>query len=135
MPAPINSSYCSSKGFDPKAVDLEGVSAEDMRIRICAARQRLGDLKAIHSQWYDAPGHAFDPADIIRHLEEAADSAAQYLEGVEGWLSKQAKFPKEKAETDLHAKMRDPRYWRDRDPDFVAEVIEGYRQLFEGDTP
>ncbi|WP_240476774.1 capsid assembly protein [Geminicoccus roseus] len=28
--------------------------------------------------------------------------------------------------------MRDPRYWRDRDKDFVARVTEGYRRLYGG---
>lgn len=31
----------------------------------------------------------------------------------------------------LSQMMRDPRYWRDRDPAFVAEVTAGYKQLFE----
>lgn len=30
----------------------------------------------------------------------------------------------------LYEMMRDPRYWRDRDPEFVARVTEGFRQLF-----
>jgi hypothetical protein len=30
----------------------------------------------------------------------------------------------------LHDMMRDPRYWRDRDPDFVARVTAGFRRLF-----
>lgn len=31
---------------------------------------------------------------------------------------------------ELAQKMRDPRYWRDRDPAFVAEVTEGFKQLY-----
>ena len=26
--------------------------------------------------------------------------------------------------------MRDPRYWRDRNPEFVARVTDGFRRLF-----
>jgi hypothetical protein len=26
--------------------------------------------------------------------------------------------------------VRDPRYWRRRDPDFVAKVTEGFRRLY-----
>jgi hypothetical protein len=26
--------------------------------------------------------------------------------------------------------MRDPRYWRERDPSFVAQVTEGFRRLY-----
>lgn len=30
----------------------------------------------------------------------------------------------------LHEMMRDPRYWRDRDPDLVARVTAGFRRLY-----
>lgn len=32
----------------------------------------------------------------------------------------------------LSAMMRDPRYWRDRDPAFVGEVTEGFKRLYAG---
>ncbi|MEI6558957.1 MAG: hypothetical protein WCO00_11170 [Rhodospirillaceae bacterium] len=31
---------------------------------------------------------------------------------------------------DLHALMRDPRYWRDRNPELVAKVTEGFQRLY-----
>lgn len=34
------------------------------------------------------------------------------------------------SETELTRMMRDPRYWRDRDPAFVAEVTKGFKQLY-----
>lgn len=34
------------------------------------------------------------------------------------------------AELDLHAMMRDPKYWRDQDPSFIAKVTEGFRNLY-----
>ncbi|CAK0777964.1 Tail assembly chaperone [Azospirillaceae bacterium] len=34
------------------------------------------------------------------------------------------------SETDLHKMMRDPRYWRDRNPDLVKKVTEGFRRLY-----
>ncbi len=33
-------------------------------------------------------------------------------------------------EDQLVEMMRDPRYWRDRDPEFVAQVTEGFRRLY-----
>jgi len=36
-------------------------------------------------------------------------------------------------EDELRTMMRDPRYWRKRDPDFVARVSEGFRRLFPGE--
>lgn len=36
------------------------------------------------------------------------------------------------AEKDLHRLMRDPRYWRDRDPGLIARVTAGFRRLYGG---
>jgi hypothetical protein len=33
-------------------------------------------------------------------------------------------------EADLTRMMRDPRYWRDRDPAFVAQVTDGFQRLY-----
>jgi hypothetical protein len=32
--------------------------------------------------------------------------------------------------SELATKMRDPRYWRDRDPALVAEVTDGFKRLY-----
>jgi len=40
--------------------------------------------------------------------------------------------PARLGEREVHAMIRDPRYWRDRDPDFVARVSAGFRQLYPG---
>lgn len=33
-------------------------------------------------------------------------------------------------EKDLRAMMRDPKYWRDKDPSFIAKVTEGFEKLY-----
>jgi hypothetical protein len=33
-------------------------------------------------------------------------------------------------EAELHALMRDPKYWRDKDPSVVTKVTEGFRRLY-----
>jgi hypothetical protein len=38
-------------------------------------------------------------------------------------------------EAQLRDMMRDPRYWRTREPEFVKRVTEGFRALVGGDTP
>lgn len=38
----------------------------------------------------------------------------------------------EAAEARLREAMRDPRYWRDRDPNFAAKVAAGFERLFPG---
>ena len=35
-------------------------------------------------------------------------------------------------EGELRRRMRDPRYWRDRNPGFIAEVADGFRHLYPG---
>jgi hypothetical protein len=37
------------------------------------------------------------------------------------------------SEDELRAMMRDPRYWKKRDPDFVSRVSDGFRRLFPGE--
>jgi hypothetical protein len=32
--------------------------------------------------------------------------------------------------TDLRAQMRDPRYWREKDPAFVAKVTQGFQKMY-----
>lgn len=34
------------------------------------------------------------------------------------------------SEQDLQSMMRDPKYWRDRDPAYIAKVTEGYQALY-----
>jgi hypothetical protein len=36
-------------------------------------------------------------------------------------------------EAAIRTLMRDPRYWRDRDPGLVAQVTEGFRRLYGGE--
>ena len=31
---------------------------------------------------------------------------------------------------DLQAMMSDPKYWRDKDPSFIAKVTEGFQRLY-----
>lgn len=33
-------------------------------------------------------------------------------------------------EKDLQSMMKDPKYWRDKDPTFIAKVTEGFKQLY-----
>ena len=40
--------------------------------------------------------------------------------------------PVEIDEATLTDMVRDPRYWRQRDPDFVARVTAGFKKLFAG---
>ena len=34
------------------------------------------------------------------------------------------------AEKDLHSMMKDPKYWRDKDPAYIAKVTDGFKNLY-----
>ncbi len=52
-----------------------------MKDRIEAARKRLGDLKAVHTQWYNGQITGDEAA---AEMESIAYSAIMYLDGVHG---------------------------------------------------
>jgi hypothetical protein len=47
-------------------------------------------------------------------------------------LSRDASADSAPDEAELRKMMRDPRYWRTREPDFVKRVTDGFRRLVEG---
>ena len=71
---------------------------------------------------YDSLGSSADGVIAIYHMMQTREpnvisEAAVPASGVD--------------QRQLSQMMRDPRYWRDRDPAFVAEVTAGYRKLFD----
>ncbi|MFC7689997.1 hypothetical protein ACFQY5_10685 [Paeniroseomonas aquatica] len=44
-------------------------------------------------------------------------------------LARDAATPPQETEAELRAMMRDPRYWRTREPAFVRRVTDGFRRL------
>lgn len=77
-----------------------------------------------------------------RHLpEEAFEAMASTYEGVvalysmmqagrEPSLGPGGSAGQAPGEQDLQRMMRDPRYWRERDPGFIQQVTEGFRRLY-----
>ena len=52
------------------------------------------------------------------------------MTGTEPSALKRGDAPAEGGESELHTLMRDPRYWRDRDPAVVSRVTEGFQRLY-----
>ena len=71
---------------------------------------------------YDSLGSSADGVIAIYHMMQAREPHV---------ISEAAVPSSNVDEQQLSQMMRDPRYWRDRDPAFVAEVTAGYRQLFD----
>jgi hypothetical protein len=45
-------------------------------------------------------------------------------------LGGETKFVSSNAEKDLHYMMNDPKYWRDKDPSYIAKVTDGFKNLY-----
>jgi len=54
---------------------------------------------------------------------------SRMMEAKEPPLSREAEVERGPDEAELRKMMRDPRYWRARDPAFVNRVTEGFRRL------
>ena len=75
------------------------------------------------------------PADVLDNLSSSFEGVLalqRMMKSEEPALKKGEASPSALNENDLQTMMRDPRYWRDKDPAFVAKVTEGFRSLFGG---
>ena len=80
-------------------------------------------------------GRANLPAPVMEALSTTAEGVMalhRMMEGKEPGLARRAEEPGPGDETELRAMMRDPRYWRTREPEFVRRVTEGFRRLVNG---
>lgn len=74
------------------------------------------------------------PADVLEALSssyEGVMSLYRMMKGEEPGLSRnEAAQGTGSGELELQSMMRDPKYWRDQDPSFVAKVTEGFQSLY-----
>ncbi|WP_119679683.1 capsid assembly protein [Indioceanicola profundi] len=73
------------------------------------------------------------PKDAVEAMAATADGVLalhRMMAGTEPAALKPGTVGAEDAE--LHRMVRDTRYWRDRDPAFVAKVTEGFRRAYGG---
>ena len=54
------------------------------------------------------------------------------MQGAEPPLPRDGAAPEPTDEGELRKMMRDPRYWRAREPEFVKRVSDGFRRLVGG---
>lgn len=69
---------------------------------------------------FETLASSFDGVLAIHHMMQAREPGALHDAGGPAGVD----------EPTLASMMRDPRYWRDRDPRFVAEVTEGFRRIY-----
>lgn len=73
------------------------------------------------------------PADVLETLSssyEGVMSLYRMMKGEEPGLSRAEPAGNKQGEMELQSMMRDPKYWRDQDPSFVAKVTEGFQKLY-----
>jgi hypothetical protein len=72
------------------------------------------------------------PADVLDSLSSSFEGVLALHNMMQGGEPKiSTKAPSDKSgEGDLQSMMRDPKYWRDKDPSFVAKVTEGFQRLY-----
>jgi hypothetical protein len=80
-------------------------------------------------------GRAYLPPAAFEALSasyEGVLALQRMMEKGEPALAREAEAPDAPDEGALRAMMRDPRYWRTREPEFVRRVTEGFRRLVGG---
>lgn len=73
------------------------------------------------------------PADVLRNLASSFEGVMalhRMMKGEDSAVSPRIENNAATSETDLRSMMRDPKYWRQKDPAFVGRVTEGFRRLY-----
>jgi len=80
-------------------------------------------------------GRANLPETVFAALSTTAEGVIamqRMMEGKEPQMARDAEPPAAEDEGELRRMMRDPRYWRTREPEIVKRVSEGFRRLVGG---
>lgn len=73
------------------------------------------------------------PADVLNTLSSSYDGVLalhRMMQTGEPTLERKTDNPSAVGEQELQSMMRDPKYWRDKDPAFVAKVTDGFKKVY-----
>jgi hypothetical protein len=73
------------------------------------------------------------PADVLDSLSSSFEGVLalhNMMSGKEPSMSQRGERAIPAELNDLNSMMRDPKYWRDKDPSFVAKVTEGFQKIY-----
>ncbi|MBV1797233.1 capsid assembly protein [Siccirubricoccus sp. G192] len=90
--------------------------------------ERFRQVAAQLSAW----GRSHLPPPVYEALSSTAEGVMaleRMMQKGEPGLAREAAPPTAESEGELRAMMRDPRYWRSREPEFVRRVTDGFRRL------
>ena len=72
-------------------------------------------------------------SDVLQNLSSSYEGVLalhRMMKSEEPGLKRGEKNVSAVGEQDLHSMVRDPRYWREKDPSFVAKVTEGFKKIY-----
>ena len=75
------------------------------------------------------------PANVLQGLASSFEGVlalAQMAQAKQPFSLRQGEATADLSDKALQAMMRDPKYWRDRDPALMTKVADGFKSLYEG---
>lgn len=73
------------------------------------------------------------PGDVLENLSSLFEgflALHRMMQSEEPKMKKESANPSENSAEDIQSMMRDPRYWRDKDPAFIRKVTEGFQKIY-----
>lgn len=113
------------------AAEFEANRQRDRLTAYFGGPDRFKAMAAQLAAW----GRAKLPEPVYAALSATAEGVLaleQMMQSQEPGLARDGVTPPQESEAELRAMMRDPRYWRTREPAFVRRVTDGFRRLVGG---
>lgn len=124
----------AAEKFVPMILDLAGEFQADREIERLIAAFGGKEKWAEISRQLLSYGKQTLPGDVLENLSSSFEGVMMLYRMMKGegggpvFAGGDSGEPG--AATDLKSMMRDPKYWKHRDPAFVAKVTEGFRQIY-----
>ncbi len=81
----------------------------------------------------NAFGEKFLPHDAFESLSSTAQGIQgiyKMMQSIEPHVETNSGEPEKLTDDDLRRMMRDPKYWRDADPEYVRKIENGFKKLY-----
>lgn len=125
----------AAEKFVPMILELAGEFQADREVERLVSAFGGKENWAEVSRQLLAYGKQNLPADVLENLSSSFEGVMMLYRMIKGEGGDRPGLGREqgsapKGEGDLRSMMRDPRYWKQRDPAFVAKVTEGFKSMY-----
>jgi hypothetical protein len=125
----------AAEKFAPMILELAQEFQADREVERLAAAFGGPEQFGVVSRQLLAYGKKNLSPDVLNNLASSFEGVMalyRMMKGQEPGMSAAANGgdPAAGGEDDLRQMMRDPRYWRDKDPAYVAKVTEGFKKIY-----